>query len=755
MAGPIKKFRRDYLSRPLFRLARRALPGLSETERQALAAGDVWWDGDLFSGNPDWLKLLGTAASALSAEEQAFLDGPVNELCRMLDEWEINWRRRDLPKEVWDYLQREKFFAMIIPRKYGGLEFSAFANSEIIRTIASRSLVAAVTVMVPNSLGPGELLLQFGTEEQRNYWLPRLADGRELPCFALTGTDAGSDAAAMTDRGVVCRGSHEGREVLGIRLDWDKRYITLGPVATVLGLAFKLFDPEHLLGDAEEVGITLALVPTSLPGIEIGRRHLPAFQMFQNGPNAGRDVFIPLDNVIGGQEQAGNGWQMLMSALAAGRGISLPSLSASAAAFCARVTGAYARIRRQFGIPIGRFEGVQERLAPLAANAYLLDAARRLTCAGLDEGRQLAVISAIMKVHATFRMRSCVEHAMDVHAGKTVMDGPLNYLASLYRAQPVGITVEGANILTRSMIIFGQGAIRCHPWLLKEMLALEEPDAEKALTAFDESFWAHVRHGRQTLLRAWSRSWSGGLLGPAPEAGEVRKYYRRLGRYAAGFALLADTALLLLGGGLKRREMLSARLGDVLSELYLLSAVLKRWQDEGEQSADLPLVAYTMQSGFATIENRLSGVLANLPNRFAALLVRLVILPLGIRQQGPADALTRRCADILLAPSETRDRLTAGLFLERGANGSVADLERAFDLVVQTEPLEKRLADARCRDRQEALALGLLSEAEGSQLQEAEEAVARVLAVDAFAAEELGEMNFSPDSEPHEEGKRQ
>jgi len=745
--------RRKYIARPIFKFAQRALPGLSETERQALTAGDVWWDGDLFTGRPDWQKLLDMGPAALTDAEQEFLDGPVDQLCRMLDEWEINQTRGDLPAEVWDFLKQEKFFTMIIPKEYGGLDFSAYANSEVIRRIASRSLVAAVTVMVPNSLGPGELLMMFGTDAQRDHWLPRLADGRELPCFALTSTEAGSDAAAMQDRGIVCRDTYDGQEVLGIRLNWSKRYITLAPVATVLGLAFKLYDPEHLLGEEEARGITLALVPTSLPGVEIGRRHLPAFQMFQNGPTQGREVFIPMDLVIGGEEQVGKGWPMLMSALSTGRGISLPSLSAAATALTARTTGAYARIREQFRIPIGKFEGIQEALAVLAGNAYQVDAARRLTCAGLDQDLELSVISAIMKVHATSRMRESIEHAMDVHAGKAVIDGPLNYLGDLYRSVPVGITVEGANILTRSMIIFGQGAIRCHPWLLKEMLALEKDDPEQAFDEFDESFRGHFKHGLKTCWRAWVGSWSGGRIGPAPEEGAVKKYYRRLGRYAAGFALLADVALILLGGELKRREMISGRLGDILSELYLLSAVLKRWHDEGRQEQDLPLVAFCMQRGFATIEARLQAVLANLPNRPEAILVKLIVLPLGVRQHGPSDDLFRRCAELLLEPSAVRDRLTAGLFLEEGANANIANLEQAFARVTAAAPLRERLRDANCRDRAEGQARGLLTEEEAARLEAAEAAVARVLAVDDFPAEELGEANFTANAEAEQQGE--
>ena len=485
------------------------------------------------------------------------------------------------------------------------------------------------------------------------------------------------------------------------------------------------------------------------------RRHLPAFQMFQNGPTQGRDVFIPLEMVIGGEAQIGKGWPMLMSALSTGRGISLPSLSAAATAFTARTTGAYARIREQFRIPIGKFEGIQEVLAVLAGNAYLVDAARRLTCAGLDQDLKLSVISAIMKVHATFRMRESIEHAMDVHAGKAVIDGPLNYLGDLYRSVPVGITVEGANILTRSMIIFGQGAIRCHPWLLKEMLALEESDPEQAFDQFDESFRGHFKHGLKTFWRAWLGSWSGGRIGPAPSAGPARKYYRQLGRYAAGFALLADAVLVLLGGGLKRKEMISGRLGDILSELYLLSAVLKRWHDEGRLEEDLPLVEFCMQRGFATIEDRLQAVLANLPNRPMAFLIKAIILPLGVRRHGPADDLSRRCAEILLEPSAVRDRLTSGLFLEEGANANVAELEQAFDLVTAAAPLRERLRDANCRSRDEAQQRGLLTAAEAEQLAAAEAAVAKVVAVDDFPAKELGESNFTATAEAEQQGEVQ
>jgi len=729
-------FRRERLTRPVFRWARDAMPGLSDTEREAIEAGDVWWDADLFTGNPDWAKLRSMPAASLSLEEQAFLDGPVAQLCDMLDEWKIHWELRDLPPEAWDFIKEHRFFGMIIPKQYGGLGFSATAHSEVVRRLSLRSITAAVTVMVPNSLGPGELLMQFGTDAQRAYWLPRLADGTEIPCFGLTSPEAGSDAAAMVDTGVVCRQEIDGREVLGIRLNWHKRYITLGPVATVMGLAFKLHDPDGLLGSKPDIGISVALVPTHTPGVEIGRRHVPSMQVFQNGPNRGRDVFVPIDALIGGPARAGHGWQMLMSALAAGRGISLPSLSAAAAVFCAHTTGAYARIRRQFGIPVGKFEGVQDKLGRMAANAYLVDAARRLTCAALDQGHKPAVVSAIMKYHATERMRVAVNDGMDIHGGKAVIDGPHNYLSGLYRAVPVGITVEGANILTRCLIVFGQGAIRSHPYLMQEILAIGDSDQERGLRAFDRVFWKHAAHSLKNAGRAWLRAWTGARVGPAPAAGAIRGHYRRLGRYASAFALVAEAALGTLGGALKRKEMISARLGDILGELYLLSAVLKRWEDEGRHEADLPLVRWCMDDGAATIEKRLDEVLSNLPMRPAAGLLRLLVLPLGPRPAGPADALTQQCAELLLEPSATRDRLVGDIWQRQGDNG-LTRLERAFDLVASAQPLYDQLHRAGVRDWHDARQRGGLTQEQAQRLEETEKAVAAAIAVDDFDPAEL------------------
>jgi acyl-CoA dehydrogenase len=587
--------------------------------------------------------------------------------------------------------------------------------------------------------------MKFGTKEQQDKWLPGLAEGREIPCFGLTSPDAGSDAASMVDTGVICHGTFEGKEVLGLRLNWHKRYITLGPVATLLGLAFKARDPDHLIGNQDDLGITVALIPTDLPGVSIGRRHLPAMQVFQNGPNWGKDVFVPMDYVIGGQARIGQGWKMLMSALAAGRGISLPSQSASGAAYCARTAGAYARVREQFHVPIGKFEGIEEPLARIAGTAYQLDAARRLTCAALNQGKHPAVISGIMKLHATERLRIVVDDAMDIHGGKAVIDGPQNYMGNLYRSVPVAITVEGANILTRNLIVFGQGATRAHPYLLDEINAIGNPDQKAGLDAFDTAFWKHVGHAFINLFRAWGRSWTGGLFAPAPEVGAATRYYRQLSRYSTAFALCADMALLTLGGALKRKEMLSARFGDILSELYLLSAALKRWEDEGRQPEDLPALQWVMANGIRTIENRFAEVLANLPNRPVAWLLKFIVQPLGANPLGPSDRVVHRCAQLVLEPSAARDRLSSGLYQSPADDdGPLARLERAFRLVTANDALEKRLRAARVRDWNDAVKRGILTPEEGERMQAAHEAVAKVINVDDFAPEALSPIYQKP-----------
>lgn len=690
----VSPIRRALISDKILPVLRRALPSMSPTERDALEAGTVWWDAELFSGRPDWNKLLAIPSPQLSEEEQSFLDGPVDELCCMLDDWKITQEEFDLPPEVWAFIKEKGFFGMIIPKQYGGLQFSALAHSAVVMKISTRSTTAAVTVMVPNSLGPAELLLHYGTEEQKSYYLPRLARGEEVPCFALTGPEAGSDASSIPDVGTVCRGEFEGKEMLGIRLNWDKRYITLGPVATVLGLAFKLYDPDRLLGNQAALGITVALIPTNMPGIEIGNRHFPLNIPFQNGPNRGRDVFIPLDWVIGGQARVGHGWRMLMESLAAGRSISLPALSTGAGKLACRATGAYARIRKQFKMPIGRFEGVEEALARIAGYTYMMDAARTMTAGAVDLGEKPSVISAIVKYNLTERMRRIVNDAMDVQGGSAICMGPRNFMGRVYQAIPISITVEGANILTRSLIIFGQGAIRCHPYVLKEMRAVAEPNASMASRQFDQALFGHIGFTLSNAVRALWLGVTGARWSAAPSQGRISGYYQQLSRMSAAFAFAADMGMLALGGTLKRREKLSGRYADVLSQLYLASATLKRYHDQHQPDADLPLVRWACEEALYQAQEALDGILKNFPQRAMSWLLRALIFPLGKPYSPPADYLGHQAADVLLNPSAARDRLTDGMFIPDDPEQALGRIESALKEVDRAELVEKTLDKA-------------------------------------------------------------
>lgn len=680
----LKPLRRNLVSAPLLKLFKKALPTLSATEREALEAGTVWWERELFSGAPDWKTMMDFPVKPLTEAERAFLDGPVEKLCAMIDDWETK-NRGDLPPEVWNYILKERFFGLVIPKEYGGLGFSARCHSEMVMKVASRSVAAAVTVMVPNSLGPAELLIHYGTEEQKNWYLPRLARGEEIPCFALTAPNAGSDAGGMTDYGVICRGTYQGKGMLGIRLNWDKRYITLGPVATMLGLAFKLYDPDRLLGDRESLGITLALIPTGTEGIEIGRRHDPLGIPFLNGPNQGRDVFIPLDMIIGGPERAGQGWRMLMERLAEGRSISLPALSTGAGKLAARFTGAYARIRRQFKLPIGRFEGVQEALGPIAAQTYLMDAARRLTAAAVDAGIRPSVVSAMVKRELTERMRKVIDHAMDVHGGSAISMGPHNLIGPVYQSIPIAITVEGANILTRSMIVFGQGAIRAHPWLLKEMEAVQG-EGPKALADFDNALFGHIRFITANKARAFLMGMAHRFLPASPES--------RFTRLSAAFAYVSDVALGTLGGALKRKEFLSGRLADVLANLYLGAAVLKRWHDTGKPEGDRPLMEWSVAHCLHGAEEALSEAIRNFPIPLLRWPLRLAVFPLGRCHPPPSDKMIHRAAGVIMVPSETRDRLTSGIFTPSAAEETMGWMEATLEHDLAAAPAERRFNDA-------------------------------------------------------------
>jgi acyl-CoA dehydrogenase len=692
----IPSLRRTVISNHVLAIYRRILPDMSQTEKEAIDAGTVWWDGDLFSGKPDWEKLLATPAPHLSNEEQAFLDGPVEELCAMCNDWEITHERQDLPPHVWQFIKDKGFLGMIIPKQYGGLGFSALAHSAVVMKLATRSSTAAISVMVPNSLGPGELLLHYGTEEQKNHYLPRLARGLEVPCFALTNPEAGSDAASIPDYGVVCKGIWQGKEVLGMRATWDKRYITLGPVATLLGLAFRLYDPDRLLSQKTDLGITCALVPTNTPGVNIGRRHLPLNAAFQNGPTSGKDVFMPLDWIIGGPEYAGKGWMMLMGCLAAGRAISLPTSAVGGVKALTRFTGAYARVRSQFRTPIGKLEGVEEALGRIAAHCYMMDATRVMTAGAVDLGEKPAVLSAIAKYHMTERARQCVNDGMDILGGKGICLGPNNWIGRGYQMAPIPITVEGANILTRTLIIFGQGAIRCHPYMLREMRAAKEMRGAQAAREFDDAFTSHIGHVLRNSVRTFIYGVTNSAFAPVPRSAspETKHYYRHVSRLSAAFAFLADMSMLAMGGALKRKEKISGRLGDVLSMMYLVSATLKRYEDQGHIKADQPLVRWAVRDALYRAQQAIDGILSNFPVKALATLLRWTIFPLGMPFRPPLDSRNHECAKIALEPGAARDRLTAGMFIPKQESDATGILEAAFLATVACEPIDKKLREA-------------------------------------------------------------
>lgn len=688
--------RRSLITRGIFAGYKRMLPQMSDTEREALEAGTVWWEGELFRGNPNWTMLHAYAQPKLSVEEQNFFDNEVREACRLVDDWKVSHELYDLSPEAWSYIKTRGFLGMIIPKKYGGLEFSAYAHSQVITRLSTRSSALAVSVMVPNSLGPAELLLHYGTEAQKNHYLPRLAKGEEVPAFALTSPWAGSDAASIPDHGVVCKGMWQGQEVLGMRVTWDKRYITLAPVCTVLGLAFRLYDPEGLLGGKRDIGITCALVPHDHPGVEIGRRHFPLNAVFMNGPTRGKDVFMPLEFIIGGPEMAGQGWRMLMECLAAGRSISLPSSNTGMSMLTARAVGAYARVRSQFKMAVGKFEGVEEALTRIGAYTYMMDAVRTMTAGAVDLGEKPSVASAIAKYHVTERARQVVNDGMDVLGGKGICLGPDNFLGRAYQQIPIGITVEGANILTRSLILFGQGAIRCHPYVLKEMRAAQNLDGEAGLRDFDAALFAHIGYTVRNGLRAFWHGITGSRFISVPDqvAPEARRYYQQLTRFSAAFAFLSDVSMLVLGGGLKRREKLSARLGDILSQMYLISATLKRYQDEGNQKADAPLLHWSVWDAMFKAQLAFDGVIANYPSRLVAIFLNRIIFPYGHPYVVPSDEVGHQVAKLMIAPSASRDRLTACCYLPPTADEAVGAVELALMATLEAEPIEAKIRDA-------------------------------------------------------------
>jgi acyl-CoA dehydrogenase len=742
----IKPLRQTLLTRHLFQRVRKAMPVMSATEREALEAGTVSWEGDLFSGSPNFDLLTNAPVVKLTEEEQAFLDGPTTALCHMLDDWDITHNRTDLPEDVWQFIKDKGFLGMIIPKQYGGLEFSATAQMSVLVKLYGHSITAATTVSVPNSLGPAELLLKYGTEEQKNYYLPRLANGREIPCFALTGPNAGSDAASIPDTGVVCRQTVNGETVLGLRLTWNKRYITLCPVATVIGLAFRLFDPENLLGKGFDVGISCALIPASTPGVIKGQRHFPLNTAFMNGPTQGRDVFVPIDCLIGGAAMAGHGWRMLMECLSAGRAIGLPASASGGAQAAALASGAYARVRKQFNQPIAKFEGIEEPLARIAGNTYIIDAALMMTAAAIDHGAKPAVAGAILKYHTTERSRKIAMDAMDIHGGKGICLGPNNYLARGYQGCPISITVEGANILSRSLIIFGQGAIRCHPYVFQEMEGIRNND----LTTFDTAIWGHFGFILSNLTKSMLFAFTDARWTKAPSE-YTKRYYQLIHQYSSNLAFLADFSMVALGGALKRKEKLSARLGDILSYLYLASAVLKRFHHDGEPASDRSLVDWCCQQLFHDCELAIQGIIANFPIKWARIVLKMVLQPFGHKRSKPSDKLGHKLAALLTEPTEARARLTRLTFHDATKNCPLGRLEAAFYKICAVEELERKVQrgvkeglfqSLTLLDQiEEALTQKILSVEEATQLREAELARQDVIAVDDFSTSQLARVS--------------
>jgi len=745
----IKPFRQSFVTRPFLRAYKRLLPSMSSTEREALEAGTVWWDGELFTGGPNWNKLMSARPPRLTAEEQAFLDGPCEELCCMLDDFDITHRRGDLPPHVWDFIKAKGFFAMIIPKRYGGLEFSAYGHSCVLIKITSRSATASSIIAVPNSLGPAELLLHYGTDEQKNQYLPRLARGEDVPCFALTGPRAGSDAASLPDTGIVCKGIYQGREVVGLKLNFSKRYITLAPIATVIGLAFRMFDPDKLLGDKTDYGITCALIPRATPGVTIGRRHFPLNVPFQNGPIHGRDVFVPLDFIIGGVAMAGQGWRMLVEQLSVGRCISLPSNTTGGAKAGTYASGAYTRIRRQFNMPVGRFEGVAEVLARMAGHTYIMDAARSVTAGAIDGGEKPSVPSAMLKYHITEMGRCVANDAMDVHGGKGICLGPKNYLGRGYQVVPVAITVEGANILTRSLIIFGQGAIRCHPFVLREMNAARDHNRERSLEEFDKALFGHIGFTISNAVRSLIMALTLARFTRVPDTGATVRYFQHINRFSASFAFAVDVAMLTLGGYLKKKENLSARLGDVLSYMYLASMVLKHHENQGRPEEDLPIVEWACRSLLYRAQEQLHSFMRNFPNRFLAGFMRFFIFPRGQTYSAASDRLGRKIVDLIMNPTEARERLCRGIYRTVEPGNPLGLLQEALTLAITAEPIEKRIRVEGTKTGKvtalelpgqisQAVAVGIITETEAALLRDFDRKVMELINVDDFASHELG-----------------
>lgn len=700
----MNRFTRWFSAR-IFAWFRQLLPPISKTEKEAIEAGSVGWEKFLFQGNPDWQQLFNSQKSVLTQEEQHFLDHQVETLCEMLDDWKIVHEKADLSQEAWDFIKKEKMFGMIIPKEYGGLGFSVRAHSEVITKIATRSTSAAVTIMVPNSLGPAELLLHYGTEEQKNTYLPKLASGEEIPCFALTSTEAGSDAGSMQDTGIICRGMYNGKECLGIKLTFEKRYITLAPIATLIGVAFKLYDPEQLLGKEKELGVTLALLPAKLKGIEIGERHCPLNLAFMNGPIRATGLFIPLDYIIGGSQMAGQGWRMLMECLAAGRGISLPALSTGSGILCSKMTSAYAAIRQQFKVPIANFEGIEEALARIIGNTYLLQASRLFTIYSIDAYKRPSIATAIAKYHMTELSRQIINDAMDIHGGRGIMLGPHNYLGQIYQGTPIGITVEGANILTRNLMIFGQGAIRCHPFAKEEMMAAADYQAhpEEALKTFHALLVSHISYFAKNVFRCLWLGLTRGITVQTGISDVTTPYLKKLTWLSVGLALTSDLTLMLMGGALKRRERLSARLGDVLSQLYLASAVVKYFVDSGKPESEKPALEWTLQMCCYRAQEAFYGFFDNAHSMILGGILKRWIFPFGKAFLPPSDKQSHRLVKAFYETPAFRESLTSGCYIGKNKDDPTGMVETTFKMLQEIQALHSADQKAALLEKYEAL----------------------------------------------------
>ncbi|WP_151838341.1 acyl-CoA dehydrogenase [Acinetobacter ursingii] len=724
----IDPLRFNLITKPAFSSLGNSMPSISTTEQEALEAGTSWWEKELFMGAPNWDTFNAYPFPQLSEEEQAFIDNEAEQLCSMLDEWEIHHQTKDLPEHVWQFIKDKGFLSLIIPKSYGGKEFSSFAQSRIMSKIASRSLTTAVSCMVPNSLGPGELLMHYGTDEQKQRYLPGLAAGTEIPCFGLTSPEAGSDAGAIPDTGVVCYGEFEGQEVLGLRMNFSKRWITLAPIATVVGLAFKLYDPDGLLGDTSktEYGITCALIPANHEGVEVGPRHYPG-SPFMNGTVEGRDVFIPIDYIIGGPKNAGKGWRMLMECLGVGRGISLPALSTAAGEMSYLTVGAFAKVREQFKLPVGKFEGVQEATSDIASDAYMLESFRYLVTCGLNQGGTPAVMTAMAKYYATETMRKVVNHGMDVVGGRAIQLGPRNFLALSYQAIPVAITVEGANILTRSLMIFGQGSMRCHPYLFEELQLLQSDDKPSALKQFHEILFKHLGYTFNRGARSFAYGFTGGS-NDAPVISDVftQPYYKIINRLSANLALTADMSLGLLAGDIKRKEMLSGRLADIHAYLFIASSILKFYANGTKSEAEQLHAKLALEKSLYQVQEAFYGLFENFPIKLGAALVKFVCFPLGRPINKPSDELKQQVAELIMQENPFRAQLKKHVYYSQDANDVTGRMESAFQMLLQIEPLWHKFKKAESKDQlkgltfeehiTDAVATNFITEAEAQSL---------------------------------------